>query len=225
MQNRCSILKAPIAMPAHAPEWWRLLPAGKIGIVGQNRPLILDGQSAAMVLKYHATLGRDLVIDYEHQTLSGNQAPAAGWIKQLQWREGDGLWVKTEWTQKAAAYIAKNEYRYYSPVMISRESDSRIVAVINVALTNSPKTRNIHAIAAKAEYTLVGHGEPVFPNGDPIDETTLQVAKMMGISDAELMQYGPSKANSSSTISETDQQKINRLMGIDDQTWDRYRPM
>jgi phage I-like protein len=63
------------------------------------------------------------VIDYEHQTLrsakNGLPAPASGWFKKLEWREGVGLFaVDVEWTDAAAAAIDAGEYRFISPVFL-----------------------------------------------------------------------------------------------------------
>ena len=151
MVKNLAVLKSPILAPADVPEWWKFLPAGEVHILGQQKPLILDDAAAAMIMAYFESLGRDIVIDYEHQTLKDIQAPAAGWIHQFDWRGADGLWVRTSWTERAAAYIAAKEYRYFSPVMFSRKSDNRIVAIANAALTNEPKTRHLAAIAAKLE--------------------------------------------------------------------------
>lgn len=157
MIKHLAVLKSPIAAPTDAPEWWRFLPAGEIYILGDPEPKIMDDEAASMVLKYFKHLGRDIVIDYEHQTQSGGKAPAAAWIKEFDWRGPDGLWVRTEWTRTAAKHIAEKEYRYYSPVMYFRQSDGRIVAIINAALTNEPKTRNLAAIAAKMDLNVLTH--------------------------------------------------------------------
>ena len=37
-------------------------------------------EDADGVIREFASRGRDLVIDFEHQSLSGGKAPAAGWI-------------------------------------------------------------------------------------------------------------------------------------------------
>ncbi|KQC03144.1 MAG: hypothetical protein APR55_07100 [Methanolinea sp. SDB] len=184
MKRLISILKTPVALPADPPEWWQIVPYGQIYIAGEASPLIMDDEGASAVLQYFGDLGRDMVIDYEHQTLKDVQAPAAGWIKEFQWRGLDGLWVRTEWTEKGAAYIAAREYRYFSPVMFSRRSDRRIVAIVNVALTNEPKTRNIAAIAAKLnplidqpkESVMLKKLAKLFGLGDDADEAAVTTA-------------------------------------------------
>lgn len=60
-----------------------------------------------------------LVVDYEHQTLhketNGQPAPAAGWIRWVEFTP-KGLFADVEWTDKAAAHIKAKEYRYISAV-------------------------------------------------------------------------------------------------------------
>jgi phage I-like protein len=64
----------------------------------------------------------DLVIDYEHQTLTGAEAPAAGWIKSLS-IEGEALLATVEWTAKASERLKAKEYRYISPVLAAKTID------------------------------------------------------------------------------------------------------
>lgn len=83
------------------------------------------------------------VIDYEHQTLlaekNGQPAPAAGWFKQLEWREGDGLYaVDVEWTARASSMITASEYRYLSPVFTYDKQTGAVQTLLHVALTNHP---------------------------------------------------------------------------------------
>ncbi|MDL2275846.1 phage protease, partial [Desulfosarcina sp. OttesenSCG-928-G10] len=85
------ILKTNATLPATAPEWWRLIPAGEVFILGSPDPIRMDEEAAASVIRNFEHMGRDLVIDYEHQTLKDMEAPAAGWIKAFEWRP-DGLW-------------------------------------------------------------------------------------------------------------------------------------
>jgi len=53
----------------------------------------------------------DVVIDYEHQTLYGGQAPAAGWISKLEVKDNELLGTVT-WTSKATKHIKEGEYKY-----------------------------------------------------------------------------------------------------------------
>jgi phage I-like protein len=78
-----------------------------------------------------------VVVDYEHQTLSGHKAPAAGWIKELTARD-DGLWARVAWTDAARGHLAAREYRYFSPVLRLEPETRRPLALLHAALTNTP---------------------------------------------------------------------------------------
>lgn len=84
----------------------------------------------------------DLVIDYEHQSLYGGEAPAAGWITDML-IEDDKLYGMVSWTKKAREYIKNREYRYLSPVLNFNGIDKKSGVYIgcsleSVALTNTP---------------------------------------------------------------------------------------
>lgn len=132
-----------------APSEIRLLPAGRFAATdGSGRPediaagWLLDEAAAAAVIARMASRVSDIVIDYDHQTLykeaNGQPAPAAGWFKQVEWRPGDGLYATdVRWTARAAAQIAAQEFKYFSPVF-SYAPDGRVLALGPSALTNDP---------------------------------------------------------------------------------------
>lgn len=133
---------------ASAPEWILLFRAGKNELEGHGSYLV-DAESFALVAGEFARRGNDLVFDYEHQTLKGVEAPAAGWIKELAWDQDKGILARMEWTTKGAAYVAAKEYRYFSPVFYVRKSDNRLVGLHSAALTNDPKHNRLDPILAK----------------------------------------------------------------------------
>lgn len=65
------------------------------------------------------------------------QAPAAGWIKDIQLRS-DGIYGVVDWTERAAEYLKNREYRYLSPVVLTQGKGRRVVALHSAALTNTP---------------------------------------------------------------------------------------
>ena len=122
-----------------APEWIEVLAEGEI-LARDGRKWTMP-DAAAVIAATQARIGStDMVIDYEHQTLhaanNGREAPAAGWIKSLEVRDG-AIWAKVEWTGKAAAAIEAKEYRYFSPVF-THTKNGRVKALVNGALTNNP---------------------------------------------------------------------------------------
>ncbi|MFZ2088144.1 MAG: phage protease [Desulfobaccales bacterium] len=133
---------------AELPEWLRLLPLGQVNLVDGRPPFEVDPLSLADMVRAFGARGTDLVIDYEHQSLKGGQAPAAGWIKDLEVRE-DGLWAKVEWTTQAEEYLKKREYRYFSPVLRLDPDSRRPQELMNVALTNVPAIQGLSPLVAK----------------------------------------------------------------------------
>ena len=51
---------------------------------GKEDAFRFSPESADRVIREFHSRARDLVIDYEHQTLTGGKAPAAGWIGDLE---------------------------------------------------------------------------------------------------------------------------------------------
>ncbi len=132
---------------AEAPEWIRLLPLGEVRLSDGRQPFTVTPQSLEAIIGAWRERGNDLVIDYEHQTLTGDRAPAAGWIKELEARE-DGLWGRVEWTPAAQEHIRQKEYRYFSPVLTLDEG-RRPKELMHAALTNFPAISRLTPLAAK----------------------------------------------------------------------------
>ncbi|MEW6386814.1 MAG: phage protease [Thermodesulfobacteriota bacterium] len=132
------------------PEWILLLPVGRVELVDGRPPLEVDQEALAAILATYEARGVDLVIDYEHQSLTGAKAPAAGWIKELKARE-DGLWARVEWTAQAREFLGQREYRYFSPVLRLEAQSRRPTALLQVALTNVPAIQGLAPLVAKYE--------------------------------------------------------------------------
>ncbi len=124
--------------PGAVPDWVHLVPAGRFGGRDGRGPYRLDDPAAVIA----ATLGRgiDLVIDYDHASEfildGGRPAPAAGWVRELEARDG-AIWGRVEWTPRAADAIRDREWRYLSPVMMHTK-DGRVVQLVSAAVTNLP---------------------------------------------------------------------------------------
>ncbi|AQW85478.1 Mu-like prophage protein [Campylobacter pinnipediorum subsp. caledonicus] len=98
----------------------------------------------------------DLVVDYEHQTLMGVEAPAAGWIKSLNIKD-NSLYGMVEWTKRAKEYIKNGEYKYLSPVFNFAAVDKKTGAWIgceleSVALTNTPFLDELKEVRANKNF-------------------------------------------------------------------------
>ncbi len=132
------------------PEVIRLLPLGEVALADGRQPFQVTQESLEQILASWRRRGHDLVIDYEHQSLSGREAPAAGWIKEL-WVGGDGLYARVAWTERARSYIAKKEYRYFSPVVQLNEG-REVTDLLQVALTNCPAMSQLEPLVLQQRW-------------------------------------------------------------------------
>jgi phage I-like protein len=130
------------------PEWIRVLPRGAVELSDHREPFMVDQASLLSMAADFRSRGVDLVIDYEHQSLQGERAPAAGWIKELEARD-DGLWARVDWTRQARDYLEKKEYRYFSPVLRLDPATRRPLALLHVGLTNVPAIKHLPPLVAR----------------------------------------------------------------------------
>jgi len=144
-------------LPNDNKAWIQILPAGAFKPNDGRKMDVphwyIDAKSAAALIDKFRAQKNPLVIDYEHQTLykeqNGQPAPAAAWIVDLEWREGSGLWAKTEYTEPAKAQVKSGQYRYFSPVF-QHDKKGVVRTLINGAFTNSPAIDGMERLAALA---------------------------------------------------------------------------
>lgn len=144
MKTFIAALAIEIAKATH--NTIQLLPAGEFrgrdGRPAECDAWVMTAEIAAPLIAAAEARATDYVIDYEHQTLrsikNGQPAPAAGWFKTLEWRDGKGLFaIDVRWTDAAAAMIAAGEYRYISPVF-NYDKSGHVRQILHAALTNTP---------------------------------------------------------------------------------------
>lgn len=133
----------------------KILPLGRVH--SQKGDFNVDEESFGLIQKQFKDRKLDLVIDYEHQTLSDVQAPAGGWIKDL-YKGEDAIIAKVEWTTKAAEYLKNKEYRYLSPVVLVRKRDQKATAIHSVALTNTPAIDGMFALVNSLDIEDISEG-------------------------------------------------------------------
>lgn len=128
-------------VPEGLPVWIHILPSGTFRGRDGRGPYVLGDAQAVIQASLSYAAGADLVVDYDHQTLSAEEhsgpVPAAGWIKALEARE-DGIWARVEWTDAAAASLKAKEYRYFSPVFDYDTRTGEVARIKLGALTNVP---------------------------------------------------------------------------------------
>jgi phage I-like protein len=152
-----------VDLGGQAPDEFQLMPCGKWdGFIHPDRgtmSLVIKPEHLIAAVVYHndrrsRAPQRDLVIDYEHQTLKGGNAPAAGWMPRLEVRGNILYATDVTWTPKAKKHIEDSEYRYISPVFafdVTDKKSGKIIpmAVFNAALTNEPFFDELEPIVSK----------------------------------------------------------------------------
>ncbi len=144
----------------------QLFPAGKFdapnGALMGKGPWFTSAEIAARLFKRVAARKNDILIDYEHQTLlkekNGQPAPAAGWVKSnsLEWRD-DGIFAANpNWTERAAAHIDNDEFKYISPVFTYNPKTGEIVDLLHIAISNFVAIDGMQELqaAASAKFNL-----------------------------------------------------------------------
>lgn len=79
----------------------------------------------------------DHALDYAANEKVGGEAPAYGWISQLENR-GGAIWGKVEWTELGAKAVNGKTYRGLSPVFAFDKETGRVLAFVSASLTNKP---------------------------------------------------------------------------------------
>jgi phage I-like protein len=126
---------------ADAPDWIELIPAGNTveGLDGRK----FSNAEPERIIEAFAKHPHDIPLDWEHSTElkapEGNEAPAAGWIKELQIREG-AIWARIEWTERGRQSVINREYRYVSPAFLHTKQ-GEIIQLVSAGLTNRPNLR------------------------------------------------------------------------------------
>ena len=159
----------------------QLLPAGPTFRAQDGRPLDvptgwkIDAQIASKLIAQLTARVNPMLIDYEHQTLSaptsGKPAPAAGWAKQFEWREGQGLYaVDVAWTANAAQMIAAEEYKFISPVFAYDPKTGVVERLALAALTNNPALDGMDEVTALAAARYAADLDTENDDMDPLLE-------------------------------------------------------
>lgn len=133
---------------AAAPEWVQLIPAGPRVMGRDGRWWVMDNPET-VAARFDAT--KEPQIDVEHASQlkapMGEPAPAVGWIKAFEVRDG-AIWGRVEWTEEGTALVASRAYRYLSPVFSYNYETGEIERIICAGLTNTP---NLEMAALNAE--------------------------------------------------------------------------
>jgi len=148
----------PLPDDGSAPDWVHLLPAdGLVETFDGRGPYALN--SAQAVIAQSMADPRGLPIDENHAidlaAPLGREAPARGWIVELQAR-ADGIWGRVEWTKAGGALVSDRAYRALSPVLAIDARDKRtILAIRRASLVNVPNLRGLTVLNQEKSMTLM----------------------------------------------------------------------
>lgn len=135
-------------------HWVQLLPApGKpFRSIDGRGPWHYD--SAEELIAASTASGERIFVDVNHATTrsapKGGEAPAVGWVEELQGRP-DGIWGRVTWNSKGAELIADRAYHGISPVMSFDKRTGKVGRIFHASLTNTPALGG--AIASLSEET------------------------------------------------------------------------
>jgi phage I-like protein len=154
-----------------APDWIQLLPDNQDIVGHDGRHWLNDAPD-----KVANQTRLPLVLDYEHasehRAPQGLDAPAAGWIDELQQNKSSAaIWGHVTWTERAKALIEAREYRFLSPVIQYEKPTNRVVKITSVALTNQPNL----TLTALNRWQSIPTVNPADFNGNP-DDKALRIA-------------------------------------------------
>lgn len=153
----------PASLAQEGLVWIQATPTGRFrardGRPGDVPSWNIDASIAARVLADLRANATPLVVDYEHQTLNaaenGQPAPAAGFFRDGEWREGSGLWLQVELTPRARQYVADKEYRYFSPVFFYDDKTGDVKRMAMGAITNNPAIDDMAQLELRAAARFV----------------------------------------------------------------------
>lgn len=143
------------AAAGEVPEWVMLLPGGG-DVVGLDGRRWINGNPGRVVDAFR-TRGLDLVVDWEHasetRSLAGERSPAAGWVKDMEIRDG-AVWGRIAWTDQGRADVVSGAYRYISPSFDFTRSTGEIVRLTSVGLVHAPNLPALPALNREDEMDL-----------------------------------------------------------------------
>lgn len=183
-------LAASAALPAPGqdgavPDWVQLLPVvkGEVATFDGRGPYHVEDLNA--IIQASMAWERGIPIDENHATdlRPGHEAPARGWITELQAR-GDGLWGRVEWTPFGRRLVKSKAYRGISPVLMVDPTDKRTVKLIpRASLVNVPNLRGLAALNTEETSRMEGMSKIAEKLGLAADASLDQILAKIGSMD------------------------------------------
>lgn len=145
------------------PDWVQLVPAGK-NIKARDGRKFSNAKPEDVVKAFEGS-SLDLPIDFNHSSESRDErpAPAAGWIVELEIREGE-IWGRVEWTRLGIEALRNKEYKYISPAFYQSKT-GLVLELVSAGLTNRPAL-DLPSLASADNQNNGGSDRPMEQNMD-----------------------------------------------------------
>lgn len=105
----------------------------------------MNAEIAAVLIADLKSSSKPILYDYEHNSMYGDTR-AAGWIVELVYVAGRGLFGRVEWTPRGTKEISDKEFLYSSPLFYFDPKTGAVTALQSVALTNNPALGDLGAV-------------------------------------------------------------------------------
>ncbi len=138
----------PQAQSYVAPEWLLMIPSGQFS--GRDGRSWLNNSPTNITSRFNVPLPFDLEHSTESLGPQGLEAPAYGWIEELQVRDG-AVWGRVQWNDEGTELLANKKYRFYSPAF-RFDAAGNVTAMSSSGLTNKP---NLDTPALNSEESTV----------------------------------------------------------------------
>jgi len=125
---------------AEAPTWVQIFPAGPELAARDGRTWKMTDPDA-FVAAQKCSKAQPILVDFDHLSSftpeEGGDQTAAGWIEELEVRDGQ-VWARVAWTVRAAAQIADREWRFVSPEFLAHKTTKEVAVLRALSLVNRP---------------------------------------------------------------------------------------
>ncbi len=145
--------------PGGIPDWVQIFPKadeddeikardGRSWFLPEPQKLVDDFNADFDAHGQHHDIPFDLEHSSEIRAPEGQPAPAIGWVKQLEVRNGGEIWANVEFNEAGSSAILTRAYRYVSPAFTA--PGGKITKVLSIAATNKPALQ-MPALAREAK--------------------------------------------------------------------------
>lgn len=113
----------------------------------------------------------EILVDADHQSEKNSDTSAKGWLSDLKFVEGKGLFGKIKWTNLGKSLIENRVFRWLSPSWLLNADTKEPIEMTSCALTNKP--------------SQLGRIEPIV-NSSPIEQNFANIKEIENMNIDEL---------------------------------------